>query len=121
MPLDRIGKKLETLMQVSPIVMWWRVLVPRPHKRDKVAVALAKELPPGCELTKLCWASSARRSTERASAVDDKASLDALRDRVVLETEDDSLENAINKTLQTTAGERAAPIAGRSSKATSRP
>ena len=69
--------------------------------------ALAKVLPLGCEIANLFAEARGTRQVHRARvAVDDKASLDALRDRVVLKTEDDSLENAFNKALQTTGGER---------------
>ena len=69
--------------------------------------ALAKVLPLGCEIANLDAEARGTRQVHRARvAVDDKASLDALRDRVVLKTEDESLENALNKTLQTTGGER---------------
>jgi len=79
----------------------------RVDKGFEFIAALEKELPPGCEIANMFAEARGTRQVHRARvAVDDKASLDALRDRVVLKTEDDSLENAINKALQTTGGER---------------
>ena len=101
--LDRIERNVEQKFDVFLSLAGNQI-------RDKVLAALAKELPPGCEIADLfaeARGTRQRRQVHRARvAVDDKASLDALRDRVVLKTEDDSLENAINKALQTTGGER---------------
>ena len=98
--LDRIERNVEQKFDVFLSLAGNQI-------RDKVLAALAKELPPGCEIADLFAEARGTRQVHRARvAVDDKASLDALRDRVVLKTEDDSLENAINKALQTTGGER---------------
>ena len=64
---------------------------------------LPKVIPLGCEVASLHAEVSGARTVHSASIeAESKAALDTLRDRVVLKTEDESLENALNKTLQTT-------------------
>ena len=102
--MDRIERKLEQKLDVF-------LSFAGKQLNDSLLAAfngaLAKVLPPGCKLANMSAKARGTRQVHRARvAVDDKASLDALRDRVVLKTEDDSLENAINKDLQTTGGKR---------------
>ena len=63
---------------------------------------LPKVIPLGCEVASLHAEVSGARTVHSASIeAESKAALDTLRDRVVFKTEDESLEKALNKILQT--------------------